>query len=257
MGQLPNTLFPSVPSLLEALQEAGTPVPENLLESVHHLKGRIQNALEADEELLGETLEALFPEIWQLRLAALPFLAELEITDTLHKLELDLEAVASKTPQLKGAVERLDFGLKLMVEFLKPLLKDNPEWFEKMSRDQTGSALGYHEIVTQIGATEKEQAAAMISFLQGSLMMELLLFALYQIDEDHPAPSTAVCHEPQYLSAEAVKQYAAGLGIDHTQLPWHCAPKSDFQDFLLAGPVATTEQLQFIKEKRAHLNTWK
>jgi hypothetical protein len=257
MSQLPNALFPSVPSLLEALREAGTPIPENLSAAVQQLNGKIQNALRSDEALLGETLQALFPEIWQLRLAAFPFLTEMEITGTLHQVELDLNTVASKAPQLKGAVERLNFGINLMIAFLKPLLKDAPDYFEKLTNDKTSAALDYQDIIAQIGAAEKEQAAAIITFLEGSLMMELLLFALCQIDKDQPAPATAMCHELQYLSAEAVKQYAAGLGIDHTELPWYRAPKSYFQDFLLAGPIATTEQRQFIKEKRAHFNTWK
>ncbi len=256
MGQFSDMLLPQVPSLLEALQDAGTPVPKHLLNGVEQLKEKIQVALQVDEDQLEENLEALFPELWQLRMASLPFLANLEITGALLKIRIDLQSVSAHVPQLKATVERLQFGIELMAKFMQKSLENEPDLLWKIAESISNLAIDYDAILAQISLTEKDQTKLTSDFLHSSLMIELLLFALHQIEEGYSAPETAMYHELEYLSAEAIKQYAAGLGIDQTQLPWYQSPLSDFQDFLLAGPVANAEQLQFIKEKRTHFNTW-
>lgn len=257
MNQFSDTLFPSIPSLLEALEEEGAPVPENLLYAVGQLKKRVQEALQGDEEQLEEALEALFPELWGLRQAAISFLADLEMGKAIRKIELDLQTLAAQTPQLKATVERLQFGLVLTVQFVQTLIANEPDIFRKVSVSGQNSDIGYQDVMAQLSATGNQQAHTVISFFHGSLMKELLLFALHSIAEGYAIPEKAMCHELQYLSAKAVKHYAAGLGVDQTQLPWYQPPKSDFQTFLLSGPVANTEHLRFIKEKRAQFNTWK
>jgi hypothetical protein len=256
MGQFSDMLLPQVPSLLEALQDAGTPVPKHLLHGVEQLKEKIQVALQVEEDQLEENLEALFPELWQLRLATLPFLANLEITEGLHKIGIDLQSVSAHVPQLKATVERLQFGIELMAKFVQKLLEGDPYLLWKITESTANQVFDYDAMMAQICLTEKNQNTLTSDFLHSSLMIELLLFALHQIAEGYSTPETAMYYELEYLSAEAIKQYAAGLGIDQTQLPWYQSPLSDFQDFLLAGPVANAEQLQFIKEKRTHFNTW-
>lgn len=219
--------------------------------------GKLQYALKGDEELLRENLERLFPEMWSLRFECMPFLADFEIVGTLRKIEYDLKSVATSVHELQGTSERLLFGLELMIKLLTPLLRDTTDFTGKVAEEKTGIASDYDSMITRIGAMNREQASTIISLIQSSLMMELLLFAIIQTDKNHQVPDTAVCHELEYLSAEAVEQYANALGIKKTQLPWYSVPQSDFQNFLLGGPVATDEQLQLIKEKQSHLNSWK
>ncbi|MFM8372259.1 MAG: hypothetical protein ACKOCO_07720 [Bacteroidota bacterium] len=257
MGQLSDTLFSSVPGLLEACRDQDIFVPENLQNAVNTLMGKLQHALKGDEELLRENLERLFPEMWSLRFECMSFLADLEMVGTLRKIEYDLESVATSIPELQGTVERLHFGLELMIDFLTPLLRDISDFTRKVTEEKTGILSDYDCMIARIGAMNIEQANTIISLMQSSLMIELLLFAIIQTDKNHQVPNTSVCHELQYLSAEAVEQYAKALGVKKTQLPWYSVPKSDFQSFLLGGPVATNEELQLIKEKQSHLNSWK
>ena len=257
MRQLSDTLFSSLPGLLEACRDQDIFVPENLQNAVNTLMGKLQNALKGDEELLRENLERLFPEMWSLRFECMSFLADLEIVGTLRKIEYDLESVAMSRPELQETAERLLFGLELMIDFLTPLLRDITDFTGKVAEEKTGISSDYDCMITRIGAMDREQASTIIALIQSSLMIELLLFAIIQTDKNQQIPDTALCHELQYLSAEAVEQYAKALGIKKTQLPWYSVPRSDFQKFLLGGPVATDEQLQLIKEKRSHLNSWK
>ena len=257
MRQLSDTLFSSLPGLLEACRDQDIFVPENLQNAVNTLMGKLQNALKGGEELLRENLERLFPEMWSLRFECMSFLADLEIVGTLRKIEYDLESVAMSIPELRGTSERLLFGLELMIDFLTPLLRDTTDFTGKEAKEKTGISSDYDCMITQIGAMNIDQASTIIALMQSSLMIELLLLAIIQTDKNHQVPDTAVCHELQYLSAEAVEQYANALGIKKTQLPWYSVPRSDFQKFLLGGPVATDEQLQLIKEKQSHLNSWK
>jgi hypothetical protein len=244
-----DTPYPSIISILEALQETGTPVPHGLLFAVQQLEGKILRALEEAEENLEPTLEAMFPEVWKLRISAMPFLAEVDLSAVFDTVETEIEEVASKIPALKGTVERLQFGLGLMIDFIE---QDIPDY----SLNVPSVVPEYQSIVTELSTSKSETTSTLLSLLQGSLMMELLLFALYQVAKGEAKPSPEMCYELQYLSGTSVKEYAIGIGATNVQFPWQQHQVSDFQSFLLKGPVASNEQIEFIKQKRAHFGLW-
>lgn len=234
--------------------ETGITVPKNLLSAVNQLREKIYYALLGDEEQLEETFTAMFPDVWKLRISALPFLADLKVSEALHQIEVDLEVISTKFIQLKPTAERLQFGFELMNQ----IVLNHDDSLIHMSEIEIDSIPNYPELINQIKKEENEHSVKVLSILHGSMMMEILLFAIIQYSEKNTQPPEfAMCHELQYLASVATKQYAEGWGINETTLPWYEPSSSDFQDFLISGPVATSNHIQSIKDKRAHFNTWK
>lgn len=255
MGLNLEISYPSTARLIDYSMENGIPVSTILQKSVEQLKSSINTALKTDETLLEATLQSLFPIVWQLRLEAIPFLTEFDLTEGVQKIDAELEEVGNSIPDLKETVDQLKFGLTLMVQLTEQLLAQNPLLFQQMTEVPAPQLPSYQSLIAEIASNSSDASNIIIQFLQGSLMLELLLLAQHQIANRKLPLEKAMYHELQYLSAVAVQQYAEALGIDKTKMPWHKPAFSDFQQFLLEGPLASEEQLQYIKEKSVHFNT--
>ena len=105
--------------------------------------------------------------------------------------------------------------------------------------------------------TGDEEAETMLRFLHGSLLMEPLLLAVDIVADEQLSLDFAMCHEMKYLSALAVEEYAGVIGLDYTKMPWYKPPQTDLQRLLLEGPTLNEADIQYIHEKRSHLNAWR
>jgi hypothetical protein len=89
------------------------------------------------------------------------------------------------------------------------------------------------------------------------LTIELLVFAVDIITEEQLPLESGMYYELAYQSAVAVKTYAGFFEITENELPWYSPAENKFQQLLLEGPVLHGDDLQYLYEKREHLNLWR
>jgi hypothetical protein len=228
-------------------------VPQGMNREMEQLRMRLRQGLLGRHEEIEALLEELLPAVWDLRIRALPLLAQTNLSEALKKVELEFSLVPQRFPALADAVQKLLFGLHLMSEFVEKFLAANPNLTTELSGQlATEKMPSWHEIVNQ-GTTDFPA----YSLIHASLRMELLLFAIDLATDEQLPLQVGVCYELDYLSATTVKAYAAPFGLEQTQMPWYAAPKNNVGKLLLEGPVVSEADLEYVHEKRAHLNTWK
>ncbi len=255
MGSIPD-FVPSVSNLLEVLQEEGIQVPVHLIDQINTLKRALLEALLQNYEPFKSTLENLLPSVWNLRMEALPILVEMDLTEAMKNVELEVSMLPEKHPALSDVVERLHFGLLLMAQLTQSLLEQNSDAFNQAISDTTAFA-SYESVITELKEVNDSTSEITINFLHGSLLMELLILCAHTIADEQLTIDPALYYELKYQSALAVEEYAGILGLDHTKMPWYKSPQNYLQHLLLEGPTLSESDLKYIHEKQTHLNSWK
>jgi hypothetical protein len=219
------------------------------------LKENLRQILLGDYEHLEAALESLLPEVWQLRIKAMPIFAQIDLTDAIKKVEVEFASIPTRMPLLAAAAENLSFGVHLMGKFLKDMLSQNPNLIEDLQQQLSESAApSFSEITLQLTQGEHPIIA---NFIHGSVMMEVLLFAIDLADDEQLPLEYGICYELGYQSAVAVEEYGLAIGLTAEKMPWYSPPQNDLQWLLLEGPVLSEPDIQYITEKRKHLNSWK
>jgi hypothetical protein len=251
----PNPAPPS--SWLTLIGSELVEAPEGLEKDIQQLRQNMRQVLLGKYEDLEAALEDLLSTVWTLRVQALPFLAQHDLTEAMKQVELEFVLIPQRFPALASATQKLLFGIQLMTDFVEKLIDVNPDFAKNLpqaiSMEQVPS---WEEIKKQI-TKQDYQGKTPYTLLRGSLLMELLLFAIDMAADEQLPLEESICYELDYQSAVAVKAYAAAFGIDKTRLPWNAFPKNEMNRLLLEGPVVSEADLEYIHEKRAHLNSWK
>lgn len=243
------------PSWLALIGSELVDVPKGLMREVAQLRNALRDGLLGNYEDFEVVLEELLPKVWELRIQALPLLAQINLADALKKVELEFALIPQKIPALAEATDKLMFGLHLMADLAEKLLVAHPEIASEIPQPLfSGKAPVWEEIKHQ---TQVGSGNAAFNFLEGSLRIELLLFALDLAADEHLSLNTNICYELNYQSAVAVKTYASAFGLDKTQMPWYAPPYTALEELLLEGPVVSEAEMEYIHDKRAHLNSWK
>lgn len=242
------------PSWLTLIGTDQVQAPASLMSEVGELSLELEHALQGNYEDLEAVLEGLLPKVWDLRIKALPILAQLDFSEAMKMAESDFSLIPKKNPSLGPVVEKLVFGFQLMKEFVENLLAQKPKFTKELSKQALGeNPPSFSEMMEQLAVGGFVEA----NFIHGSLMIDLLLFAVDLSVEKELPLDPSICYELDYQSAVAVKEYASAFGIDKTKVPWYTPPKNNLGKLLAEGPVVSEEDLQYVYEKRAHFNTWK
>lgn len=246
------------PALLILLDEQALEIPEALKLQVEKLKQYIRESLFQDYEILETSLENKLPEVWDLRMRALPILAQFDLTEALQKVQQEFAFIPQQYPPLKEAAGKLNYGLHLMTQFVEKLLSADPKWAQHLPHKlHTVDLPPYREIMASLVLNGAPDNNTLLNLIHGSLMMELLLFVLDIAAEEQLPLDEAICYELNYQSAVAVKQYAGAFGSGDTRMPWYQSPQNDLQRLLLTGPTLNEPDIQYIREKQSHFNSWK
>jgi len=247
----PHTAPPS--SWLTLIGSEVVDVPKEILKEVEQLRKALRQGLMGRHEEIEASFEELLPAVWDLRIRALPLLAQIDLSEALKKIELEFLRVPQRFPALADAVQKLLFGLQLMTDFVEKLLAARPSLTTELPKQlSTEKMPSWHEI-----ANQDTTDFTTYSLIHASLQMELLLFAIDLAADEQLPLQVGICYELDYLSATAIKTYAAAFGLEQTQLPWYAAPNNNVGKLLLEGPVVSEADLEYVHKKRAHLNTWK
>lgn len=232
-------------------------VPKDLEREVVRLKETLRQGLLGNYEELDSLLEELLPRVWELRVQVLPLLAKINLAEALKKVELEFALIPQKIPALTDATEKLLFGVHLMTGLAEKLLAAHPEITRKMSKPFfAGEAPTWAEIKHEV-LVDSNSGSIAFNLLEGSLRIELLLFALDLAADEHLSLDAGICYELNYQSAVAVKTYASAFGLDKKEMPWHTPPYTALEELLLEGPVVSETEMGYVHEKRSHLNSWK
>lgn len=232
-------------------------VPKELEREVERLKESLRKGLLGNYEELDSLLEELLPRVWKLRIQASPLLAKINLAEALKKVELEFALIPQKIPALADATEKLQFGLHLMTGLAEKLLATHPEITREMSQPVfAGEAPTWEEIKHGV-LVDSNSGNVAFNLLEGSLRIELLLFALDLAADEQLSLDAGICYELNYQSAVAVKSYASAFGLDKKEMPWHTPPYTALEELLLEGPVVSEAEMKYVHEKRSHLNTWK
>jgi len=246
------------PSMLRLLEDSTVSLPEPIRMEVQQLKDKLQTILLGDYQAIETALPALLPKVWALRMQALPFLAKIDIKQTIYDVSAHFLMLRTEHPELSGPLDKLQFGLEQMKKFISVLMETNPEIFEAFKSRTNHEAPNFETLVNSFHEGGTDEALRFLQILQSSLMMELLLFAI-DLTAEHQLPlSIGVLHELNYQSAVTVESYGVALiGMQSTEMPWYQPTQNKLQQLLYAAPVADAEQLRFLEEKRAHFNAWR
>lgn len=245
------------PSWLTLMDDEQMELPRWLLVELENLKKDLRQALLGEYENLEAALENMLPKVWGLRMKALPFIAQVDPSEAVKKIELEFSLLLERFPDLAGAANKLMFGLHLMTEFVGKIIEDNPNLLKDLPHQLSGQdLLSWQEVTAQFSTKDNSRAMA-DNLFHGSLMMELLLFAVDLAAGEDISLDQGICYELDYQSAVAVKTYAAAFGLGADQMPWYQQPKNELEQLLLEGPVLAEPEIEYILEKRRHLNTWK
>jgi hypothetical protein len=260
MGAIPDFSFPSMSKLLQTLDEEGKQVPKSLLRQVELLKKKLRKYLQEDHSSLEKKLEQLFPGLWQLRMQALPILLDLDLSEITKKIEDNMALLSQQHPELRAIIEPLTLGVGIMGRFAKQIADQNPEFlFNGSASLATNIATPtFQDVMASLENLDASEANSFFLLLHGSLMLELLLLAIDLAATEQLPMEDAMYHELKYLSSVATEDYAlAAFGVEHTNMPWYKPPQNALQNLLLEGPTLSETDLQFINEKRMHLNSWR
>lgn len=228
--------------------------PTSLLSEVEKLSIQLEQSLQGNYEDLEAALEGMLPKVWDLRIKALPLLAKLDLTDAIKKVEVDFLLIPKNYPSLAGAAEKLGFGLQLMRKFIENWVAKKPKFTQELSKQLVGeNPPSFPEIMEHLAVGGFAEA----NLVHGSVMIDLLLFAVDLSAEKQLPLDPSICYELDYQSAVAVKEYASAFGLDRTKVPWYNPPQNNMENLLADGPVVSEQDLQYVLEKRAHFNTWK
>ncbi|MFN0014945.1 MAG: hypothetical protein ACKVU2_10390 [Saprospiraceae bacterium] len=252
-----NLSFPP-PSWLTILESELVTPPEGVAKDLKVLKNNIRQALLGRYENLEQTFEGLLPVVWSLRVRVLPMLAQFDLVDTLKNAELHFSRLPQQIPALAGATEKLLFGMHLMKDFVEKLLAENPNFETELAEGLTHlpEKIPTWEEIEGMIFSENGFGTVAFKLIHGSLMMELILFAVDLAADEHLPLDTGICYELDYQSAVAIKTYAGAFGLDKSQMPWHTYPNNSLDKFLLEGPVVSESDMEYVHEKRMHLNSW-
>lgn len=257
---LPDS-FPGLfqtPSMLRLLEDPQIDLPASIHLEVRQLKDKLQSILLGDFQEMEAALQALLPNVWSLRLQALPFLAKIDVQQAIHDLSDHFLALREQHPELNGPLNKLQFGLELMNQFLTVLPTAHSDMFEAIAEHTALEVPDFDTLVNALLVEGTDGSGRMVQIVRASLTMELLLFALDLTVERELSLENGVLHELNYQSATTVETYAHALfDMQSEEMPWYQAPQNELQRLLYAAPVADAEQLRFVEEKRAHFNTWK
>ncbi len=232
-------------------------VPEGLSREVEQLRKALRKGLLGRYEELETLLEELLPRVWELRIRALPLLAQTDLAEALKKVEVEFSLMPQRFPALAEAAIKLLFGLHLMTGFVEKLLATNPEITTKLPQRLSADKMPTLEEIKGLALSKSGNEVLAYNLIQGSLLMDLLFFAMDLAADEHLPLDVGICYELEYQSAIAVKTYAAAFGMDKTQMPWYVPPQNTLEKILLEGPVVSEADVEYVHEKRAHLNTWK
>jgi hypothetical protein len=247
--------YQTPPSWLAVLGEGEITMPEWITEELTMLKMKLRQVLSQDYEYLELALESLLPKVWELRMRVLPILNQLDLTEALKKVEAEFALIPQRMPSVAAAAEKLNYGLHLMDKWVKTLMSQNTNLLQDLQQQlPDASPSSFEELIAQLAHGENQTIQKL---LHGSLMMELLLFTIDLAADEQIPLDFGVCYELGYQSAVAVEEYASALGHTAEQMPWYSPPQNDLQRLLLEGPVLSEPDIQYITEKRKHLNSWK
>ncbi len=197
------------PSWLTLIGTDQVQAPALLMSEVGELSLELEQALQGNYEDLEAVLEGLLPKVWDLRIKTLPILAQLDLSEAMQMVESDFSLIPKKNPSLGPVVEKLVFGFQLMKEFVENLLALKPKFTKELSKRVLGeNPPSFSEMMEQlaVGGWVGE------NFFHGSLMIDLLLFAVDLSVEKKLPLDPGICYELEYQSAVAVKEYASALG---------------------------------------------
>lgn len=246
------------PSWLTLLESEKVKIPQGLMTAFVALKKDIREILLGKHEDFETNIEGLLQKTWELRIQAIPVLLKQDFSEALKKAGREFSLIPQRYPTLSKAVRKLEFGLHLMTQFVEGLATKTMDWpISPQQVIQSVPPESLNDLIAQLARNGNPESGKLLHMLQGSLMVEILIFAIDLAADEQLPLDPGICYELEYQAAVAVKEYAAAFGIDKTQMPWYARPKNEMENLLVEGPVVSEADLQYVMEKRAHLNSWK
>lgn len=242
-------LYPSTCQAIEVLKKGNIEISQDILNILGQLEDKTVLCCKTNRDNLENNFKELYPLIWDLRLKALPLLIT-HFKENVVQFEKHLENIKNQNHLLFAVIEKLLYGLELMVEFIGRIEKDSETNIADLTQDISQTHINYGELIHEIDANE-------LNLINASFSIDILLFTIELISTHKIPLDEDLVYELEYLSAVAVKEYAKILDKKTEDMPWYVPPKTELQHLLLNGVTLKEEEIEYIKQKQNHFNQWR